>query len=615
MEDIRDKIDAAIVDDEAAYGVPTKAVPKPEVNIGIDTKNTLLNNIANVGVSSQLDLSAIQSFTQIGQRRDTIYSLLDSMCQDSMVAAILETYCEDATERNEEGHIVWAESSDANISRYINYLLQSCAVDKHIYSWASCLCKYGDLYLRLYRKSDYDTSEELFSDADPKKDILQEKVQVQTYAKSDHYVHYLEKEPNPAELFELTKFGKTQGYIKAQVSTNTTNTTPVDLQPIFKFKRGDVTIFGPAEYVHGALEDNSSRTPEQVDIFLDSQNMDTERAKYSYKVRRGQSLFYDAYKSWRELKLLENSLLLNRITKSAVTRMINVEVGDMPKEMVGPHLQGVKQLFEQKLAYNVNNSISEYNNPGPMENNVYMPTHGGVGAVTATTIGGDVNVGDIVDVKAFRSNFFGSLGIPAPFMGYLDDNAGFSGGESLSIISSRYAKKVKRIQSVLIQTLTDAINLMLLDKKLNSYIGKFELHMVPPATAEENARKEAVSNSVRLVADIMNMLQDVPNQTIRLQILKSMLSNVVTDGEVVNLIQQQIEELEAAEEEGMPPQQEEPSEGFDDEGGFDFGADLGLEPVEETPPEEDLSAEPSEEVILPTPEETGAGDMTDMEMS
>lgn len=612
MEDIRDKIDAAIVDDEAAYGVPTKAVPKPEVNIGIDTKNTLLSNIANAGVSSQLDLAAIQSFTQIGQRRDTIYSLLDSMCQDSMVAAILETYCEDATERNDEGHIVWAESSDANVSRYINYLLQSCGVDKNVYSWACCLSKYGDLYLRLYRKSDYDASEELFSDV--KTDILQEKVQVQAYAKNDHYVHYLEKEPNPAELFELTKFGKTQGYIKAQVSTNTTNTTPLDLQSIFRFKRGDVTIFGPTEYVHGALEDNSSRTPEQVDIFLDSQNMETESAKYSYKVRRGQSLFYDAYKSWRELKLLENSLLLNRITKSAVTRMINVEVGDMPKEMVGPHLQGVKQLFEQKLAYNVNNSISEYNNPGPIENNVYMPTHGGIGAVTATTVGGDVNVGDIVDVKAFRSNFFGSLGIPQQYMGYTDDSAGFSGGESLSIISSRYAKKVKRIQTVLIQTITDAINLMLLDKKLNSYIGKFEIHMVPPATSEETARKEAVSNSVRLVADIMNMLTDVPNQTIRLEILKSMLSNVVTDGQVVNLIQQQIDELEAAEKDGTAPQ-EEPSEGFDDEGGFDFGADLGLEPKEEPAAGEEPVAEPSEEVILPTPEETGAGDMTDMEMS
>ena len=41
-------------------------------------------------------------------------------------------------------------------------------------------------------------------------------------------------------------------------------------------------------------------------------------------------------------------MLLNRVTKSSITRLINVEVGDMPKEQIGPHLQGIKQLIEQK---------------------------------------------------------------------------------------------------------------------------------------------------------------------------------------------------------------------------------------------------------------------------
>jgi hypothetical protein len=52
------------------------------------------------------------------------------------------------------------------------------------------------------------------------------------------------------------------------------------------------------------------------------------------------------FKTWRELSLLENSLLLNRITKSSIVRIISVEVGDMPKEQVGPHLMGIKGLIE-----------------------------------------------------------------------------------------------------------------------------------------------------------------------------------------------------------------------------------------------------------------------------
>jgi hypothetical protein len=57
-------------------------------------------------------------------------------------------------------------------------------------------------------------------------------------------------------------------------------------------------------------------------------------------------LLYTAFKTWRELSLLENSLLLNRVTKSSIVRIISVEVGDMPKEQVGPHLQGIKSLIE-----------------------------------------------------------------------------------------------------------------------------------------------------------------------------------------------------------------------------------------------------------------------------
>jgi hypothetical protein len=66
----------------------------------------------------------------------------------------------------------------------------------------------------------------------------------------------------------------------------------------------------------------------------------------TYTVKRGQSLLYNVYKTWRELTLLENSLLLNRVTKSSIIRIIGVEVGDMPKESVGPHLMGIKNMIE-----------------------------------------------------------------------------------------------------------------------------------------------------------------------------------------------------------------------------------------------------------------------------
>ena len=154
-----------------------------------------------------------------------MYQLFDTMRQDPLIAAILETYAEDATEYNDSGRIMWVESADADISAYVTYLLDTCNIDKHIYQWAYNLCAYGDTYLHLFRESEY--SEDIFDNVNSKDsilkdknkaDILNEEINVRAYKKSDKFVHYLEMMPNPAEMFELTRFGKTSGYVKAEVN-------------------------------------------------------------------------------------------------------------------------------------------------------------------------------------------------------------------------------------------------------------------------------------------------------------------------------------------------------------------------------------------------------------
>ena len=51
--------EGAFVDDKSLYGKKTKTAPRPETQIGIDQKDTLLYDIADAGLSSLLDLSAI----------------------------------------------------------------------------------------------------------------------------------------------------------------------------------------------------------------------------------------------------------------------------------------------------------------------------------------------------------------------------------------------------------------------------------------------------------------------------------------------------------------------------------------------------------------------------
>lgn len=612
--------DTAFVHDDDLYNTKIQPVSVPQREIGIDLNNTVMSNIADTIETSQFDVNALNSFTQVSRSRNEIYNVLDDMGNDSTLAAVLETYAEDATETNDQGNIVWCESPDADASAFVTYLLNALNVDKNIYKWTYSLCKYGDVYLRLYRESEYDDL--LFDKPKSKrradgKANLNEDVKIKFYGKNDNYVHYLEMAPNPAQVFELTRFGKTSAYIKTDIQTQSGNSAEAlavaNILNRYKFNKNDVELYAPTEFVHAALEDNSSRTPEEVELFIGGDN----DKSLTYSVKRGQSLLYSTYKIWRQLMLLENSVLLNRVTQSSIVRVIGVEVGDMPKENVQPHLMNIKQLIEQKAAYDVGKSMSEYTNPGPIVNNVYVPTRNQQGVITTSQIGGDVKIGDLADLSYYQDKLFGNLRVPKQYFGVTDDNAGFSGGESLSIISSRYAKMIKRIQNTMIQMLTDAINLILIDTGNEAYINKFTLKMQAPTTQEEVDRRDNLSNKVGLVRDIMDTVADIENVATKLKIAKSLLSNTISDGEVIQLIQDEIEAMEAqleAEETPVEDDMTGEEDYYPDDAPMDFGGNDSLSDLSgDEIAVDDTGAEEAEgeEDTLPSPAELDVGDMSD----
>lgn len=606
----------------------------PETEIGVDTDNNFFRDISELGDSTSIDISSINSFAQLSQSRETLYEVLDTMARDSTVASILEIYAEDATEQNEQGQIVWVESSDANIAKYVEFLLNSLNVEKNIYKWVYSLCKYGDLYLKLFRQSDFDDdlikekdvlNEKFNALSNQPKEKVDESIIVKAYKPNDKLVNFVEMVYNPGEMFELTKFGKSYAYIK-------TNQLPVVQQqdnPIissyymYKMRKRDIEIYNAVSFVHAALTDDTPRIPEQVQIF-NGDDLNDNSASNIYTVNRGQSLLYSSYKIWREMMLLENALLLNRITKSSILRVIEIEVADMPKERVQPYLQRVKSLVEQKTSLDDNNRISEYTNPGAMENNVYVPTRNGIGAIQTQQIGGDVNVKDIADIDYFKNKFYGSMKIPKQYLGDTDDATGFNGGTSLSIVSSRYAKTVKRIQATMKQALTDVINILLIDRGLDSYVNNFTLQMQEPVTQEELDKRDSLSAEIQITDDIMRMVENIEDPIVKLKMLKSLLSNVISNQEVIELLQETIDALEK-EVKDQNLESEGDDFGGDDMFGDDFGSfgggsgggdfdfgdeggdlgDLGAD-FEEPAGEEGGGEE------LPSPADLGAGDFTEL---
>lgn len=565
-------------------GKKVKAIPRPEKEIGIDTKKTLQYEIKDAAVSSTIDMSSLENFTTISQSREQIYELLDTMANDDAVAAVLETYAEDACEKGSNGHIVWCESSDSEVAKHIDWLLRAMDIDKHTYSWIYSLLKYGDLYIRMYRDSDYEQNdifkkdtkktqlnEDLIDKLDKvdedKKSPINEDIIVSVHKDGDHYRNYVEMVKNPGEMFELTRFGKTMGYIKAPTLTSQLIENSMDGMALastynnYKVNSSDITIYQATDFVHACLEDNSSRTPEEVSIYLNEDDYNSNVNSTNYQVKRGQSLLYNSFKIWRELTLLENSILLNRITKSSNVKIVELEVGDMPKEKVRSNLSEIKRLIEQKSALNVGSNMTEYTNPGPVENTVYLPTRGEIGKINIQELGtGEADPRSLSDLEYFRDKFYASLRVPKQFFNYTDDSTGFNGGSSLSIISSRYGKAIKRIQNTFIQAITDLINLILIDEGQAGYIDRFTLNMQEPITQEVLDRRNDMTNEINTIRDLSQILnENVEEPVIRLKMLKELLANSTQNPELVSLIQEEIERIENESSEEST-QEEVPSE-------------------------------------------------------
>ena len=496
------------------------------VPITSDKEDITYKQINDIGSGSLLDEEAIATFRRLSSNRQEKYASYENMLTDATIAAAMEMYADDATQYDpKKGKIVWVEAADPDIAKAANRLIDVLQINekawKHIYS----LCTYGDLYLRIYREGDTADYEDILN---VQPGVIRTKVQ-DTSRPMEEYIEYVE---DPSTIYDLQIKDKTSGFVRMHTTTNTQNANSYIHNSIgvHQVSIDNVDFYDRRSFVHISLAESISRTPEYLAISDPENNSTTV-----YKVKSGKSILADAYEAAQTVKLLEDSMLLSRLTKSALIRLLQIEVGDMPKPEVENLLRRVKNMIEQKIALNKNNGEARsYNSPGPMENIIYFPTKEGKGAITLNNLGGDVNVKDIADIEYFNNKLLSALKTPKQFLNY-DSPEGLGNGTSLTKISSRYAHTIMRIQSAYKAGITTLLNLFFLDKGLE-YINKFTVKMVSPATIEDIERDEQMSNRINQVNDILNLISEVVDDQGKIDTLVHLLSEYLNLSEIAGII-------------------------------------------------------------------------------
>lgn len=524
-----------------------------------DSVNTKLNEAIEAG--KRIDLSDLLNITTLKGTRNEKYSVFEEMVADGRIGAAVEMYANDTVQYSPDGKIIWVESSDTEVAKYGNKLLEDLNIPENIWSYAYCLWLYGDVYLELFENTSYRNNRPTLL-VEPTK--VNPNVRTQVNIAGAKLERYIEKVPNSAEVYDLQYKGKTSGFIRSQ---DDMENTLENNSYIYSGTIADIDILSPTKYVHICLSPNINRHPEKFRLIKkeptqkDSQGRidasDTEGAggSLSFTVKSGQSILENVYGAYQTLKLKEESVLLERVTKSSITRVIQVELGDLPESQKRKKLQEIKNQIEQQIQVNKQaGTMQSRAGAQPIENIIYTTTKNGKGAISTVNIGGDVDIGNLSDVEDSENKVYGALLTPKALLGADMDGTGLSNGGSLTEMNTTYARRIKRGQVAICSAMKTLINIFALSDGLgDKIVNNFEVKLTPIITVEDNRRDELMQTKIRNVNDIMALLDNLEqvDDDTKLKMLLEWLSTYLNQQDIVDILDERIKALEQEEQDNQ----------------------------------------------------------------
>lgn len=480
-------------------------------------------------VDNLLTITEINKFRYLQTERNEKYNSFDLMAQDSRIASVLNMYTDDCTQYNQSGKVIWAESPDPNCADFVNRLIDNLQLNKLAWSHIYSLNKYGNLYIELFYDNELDSNKPNNASKD---DLIYQPIL------GAKLTEHIEAVKNPAGMFNLVKHGKTNFFIKCAGTNNQYDTVSQNLMSNNYTWTEDDMVMPPDKYVHITINDNYSRFPNKYIL----QDTKTE-SEVIYDIKEGSSILENVFKTWSELNLLEDSLLMNRLSKSAIIRLIQIEVGNTDDTDVQEILRALRDKISRSRYFD--KSTGEYKNqvnPGPLENIIYHATHKGNGAISHDTIGGDVNVKDIADIDYYLEKLAQGVTLPLAYLKQTnDDGGGLSAGTSLTKFDARYGRTLKRIQNSYISGITDLINIFAYKRNVPDYINNYTIKMVSPSAVEDNERDEKLTSHtemIRSIMDVINGQEDAYNVETKKEILNYLIKTLLQDNGLSDILEE-----------------------------------------------------------------------------
>ena len=179
------------------------------------------------------------------------------------------------------------------------------------------------------------------------------------------------------------------------------------------------------------------------------------------------SYLHKSIKALNQLRMIEDSLVIYRLSRAPERRIFYIDVGNLPKLKAEQYLKEVMNRYRNKLVYDASTGeIRDDRKHMSMLEDFWLPRREGGRGTEITTLPGGQNLGELSDIEYFQKKLYRSLGVPESRIAGSGD--GFNLGRSSEILRDeiKFTKFVGRMRKRFAHLFNDMLKTQLILKNI-----------------------------------------------------------------------------------------------------------------------------------------------------
>ena len=179
------------------------------------------------------------------------------------------------------------------------------------------------------------------------------------------------------------------------------------------------------------------------------------------------SYLHKSIKALNQLRMIEDSLVIYRLSRAPERRIFYIDVGNLPKMKAEQYLKEVMNRYRNKLVYDASTGeIRDDRKHMSMLEDFWLPRREGGRGTEITTLPGGQNLGELSDIEYFQKKLYRSLGVPESRIA--GSGEGFNLGRSSEILRDeiKFTKFVGRMRKRFSTVFLDMLKTQLILKNI-----------------------------------------------------------------------------------------------------------------------------------------------------